>query len=90
MAFELPIYVMAGNQPISFEATRAGGAVLKGWDFQKRKMTIGAGDWDAIEGLQAGLPVKGNSAFAEGDVRRITKAEFDRAVAALKKGDTPT
>lgn len=90
MAFELPIYVMAGDQPVSFEATPEGGADLKGWDFKKGKMTREAGDWDAIEGLQTGLPVKGNSDFSEGDVRRVTKQEFDAAVAALERGETAT
>ncbi len=62
----------------------------KGWDFEKRKMTRQAASWDDIEALQPGLPVKGNSNFSEGDVRKVSKEEFDEALARLERGDSPT
>ena len=85
MAFDLPIYMIVGNQPISFERTADGGAVLKGWDFERRAMRIGAASLDDIEALQPGLPVRDSFALAEGDTQRVTKAEFDAAVARLRR-----
>ncbi len=38
MAPYLPIYRIVGAQPVSFELTPDGGAVLKGWDFKKRRI----------------------------------------------------
>ncbi len=90
MALDLPIYRIVGAQPVSFEPTPDGGAVLKGWDFKKRKMTREAASWDDIEALQPGLPVQGNSSFSEGDARKVTKEEFDAAVARLARGESPT
>ena len=90
MALNLPIYMIVGAQPVSFEPTPEGGADLKGWDFKKRKMTREAAGWDDIEALQPGLPVKGNSSFSEGDARKVTKEEFDEAVARLARGESPT
>ena len=44
-----------------------------------------AAEWDDIVGhLQPGLPVRGNTDFAEGDWIKVTKAEFDRHVAELR------
>ncbi len=40
MALKLPIYVISGEQPISYERTEEGGAELLGWDFKKKKMTF--------------------------------------------------
>ncbi len=83
-----PIYVIAGEQPISLTETPDGRLDLRGWDFKKKKMTRAAGDYDALQGVEPG-PVSGNS-FSEGDTRRVTKREFDAAVKALSRGDSPT
>ncbi len=81
----LPIYVIAGDKPVSMEETPDGGADLLGWDFARGEMTRDAAEWDEIVGhLQPGLPVRGNTDFAEGDWREVTKAEFDRHVAELR------
>ena len=90
MALNLPIYRIVGAQPVSFEPTPDGGADLKGWDFKKRKMTREAASWDDIEALQPGLPVRESFQFSEGDVRKVTKEEFDKAVARLARGESPT
>ncbi len=84
-----PVYVIAGEQPISVTETPDGGLRLLGWDFKLKKMTRAAGDYDAVLGLVPG-PVLGNAQFSEGDVRRVTKREFDAAVKALSRGDSPT
>ncbi len=81
----LPIYVIAGDKPVSMEETPDGGADLLGWDFARGEMTRDAAEWDDIVGhLQPGLPVRGNTDFAEGDWIEVTKAEFDRHVAELR------
>ncbi len=90
MALDLPIYRIVGAQPVSFEPTPDGGAVLKGWDFKKGKMTREAASWDDIEALQPGLPVRESFQFSEGDVRKVTKEEFDEALARLVRGESPT
>ena len=90
MALDLPIYMIVGAQPVSLEATPDGGASLKGWDFKKRRMTREAASWDDIEALQPGLPVRESFQFSEGDVRKVTKEEFDEALARLERGDSPT
>ena len=90
MALDLPIYRIVGAQPVSFEPTPDGGARLLGWDFKKRKMTREAASWDDIEALQPGLPVRESFQFSEGDVRKVTKEEFDEAVAGLVRGESPT
>ncbi len=85
MALKLPIYVIAGDKPVSMEETPDGGAALRGWDFDLGEMTRDAAAWDDIVGhLQPGLPVRGNTDFAEGDCVKVTKAEFDRHVAELR------
>ena len=78
-----PVYVIAGEQPISVTETPDGGLRLLGWDFKLKKMTRAAGDYDAMQGVEPG-PVQGNS-FSEGDTRRVTKKEFDAAVKALSR-----
>ncbi len=90
MALNLPIYMIVGAQPVSLEATPDGGMALRGWDFKKRKITREAASWDDIEALQPGLPVRGNSNFSEGDARKVSKEEFDEAVARLERGESPT
>ncbi len=90
MALDLPIYRIVGAQPVSFEPTPNGGAVLKGWDFKKRKMTREAASWDDIEALQPGLPVRDSFEFSEGNVLKVSKEVFDEAVARLVRGESPT
>ncbi len=85
-----PIYVIAGEQPISLTETPDGRLDLRGWDFKKKKMTREAASWDDIEALQPGLPVRESFQFSEGDVRKVTKEEFDEAVARLARGESPT
>lgn len=79
-----PVYVIAGEQPLSLTKTPAGQIELLGWDFKKKKMTRAAGDYDAMQGVVPG-PVLDNFQFAEGDTRRVTKREFDAAVKALSR-----
>ncbi len=85
---EYPVYVIAGEQPLSMTVAPDGGLDLFGWDFKKKKMTRAAGDYDALQGVEPG-PVSGNS-FSEGDTRRVTKREFVAAVKSLSRGDSPT
>ncbi len=80
---EYPVYVIAGEQPLSMTVAPDGGLDLFGWDFKLKKMTRAAGDYDAMQGVEPG-PVQGNS-FSEGDTRRVTKREFDAAVKALSR-----
>ncbi len=85
MALKLPIYAIAGEKPVSAEKTADGGCALLGWDFARGEMTRDAVEWDEIVGhLQPGLPVSGNTDFAEGDWIQVTKAEFDRHVEKLR------
>lgn len=80
---EYPVYVIAGEQPLSMTVAPDGGLDLFGWDFNLKKMTRAAFDYDATQGVEPG-PVSGNS-FSEGDTRRVTKKEFDAAVKALSR-----
>ncbi len=85
MVLKLPIYAIAGEKPVSAEETPDGGLELLGWDFARGEMTRDAVEWDEIVGhLQPGLPVSGNTDFAEGDWVQVTKVEFDRHVAELR------
>ncbi len=84
-----PVYVIAGEKPVSLTETPDGGLDLLGWDFKLKKMTRAAGDYDAMQGVGPG-PVLDNFEFSEGDVRRVTKREFNAAVKALSRGDSPT
>ncbi len=81
---EYPVYVIAGEQPLSMTVAPDGGLDLFGWDFKLKKMTRAAGDYDAMQGVVPG-PVSGNTRFSEGDTRRVTKREFDAAVKALSR-----
>lgn len=74
MALKLPIYVIAGDQPVSLEATEDGGMDLKGWDFELKRMTRAAADWDDIIGFS------GNA-----DWRQVTKKEFDAQIRKLRQ-----
>ncbi len=40
MAFKLPVYLIIGDQPVSWESTEDGGSILLGWDFKKKEMTL--------------------------------------------------
>jgi hypothetical protein len=84
MAFKLPMYFIVGDQPVSFEATDDGGALLLGWDFKKKEMTQDAASWDDVVGTQPGLPVETSAQFSEGDSRQVTKRQFNAAVRRLK------
>lgn len=84
MAFKLPMYFIVGDQPVSFESTEDGGALLLGWDFKKKEMTQEAASWDDVVGLQPGVPVEGSAHFSEGDTVQVTKREFNAAVRRLK------
>ena len=83
MPLDLPIYLLVGDQPVSLVATEDGGMALHGWDFEKRELTREAASWDDVLDLQPGLPVSGNTDFAEGESVRVTKAAFDLAVRKL-------
>lgn len=84
MAFKLPVYLIIGDQPVSWESTEDGGSILLGWDFKKKEMTQEAASWDDVVGLQPGVPVEGSAHFSEGDTVQVTKREFNAAVRRLK------
>lgn len=88
MGFELPIYVIDGNQPVSWEATDDGGSILKGWDFDKKKMTVGAASIDSITGVLNDESVRDNASFSESDVRVVTRGQFNAAVRRLQRRKT--
>jgi hypothetical protein len=85
MAFKLPMYLIVGDQPVSWEYTEDGGSILLGWDFKKKEMTQAAASWDDVVGLQPGIPVEGSTHFSEGgDTVRVTKRKFNAAARKLK------
>ncbi len=84
MALELPVYLIVGQQPVSWERTEDGGSLLLGWDFKKKKMTQAAASWDDVVSIQPGLSVQVSASFSEGDTRQVTKREFNAAVRRLK------
>ena len=84
MGLTIPNYWLVGDKPVSLTRNAEGGAELLGWDFDLGEMTHGGASWDDIEGLTPGVDVEDQVEFAEGDVRVVTKAEFDRHVAELR------
>lgn len=84
MALDLPLYLIVGRKPVSWERTADGGSILLGWDFDAKEMTIEAASWDDVVDLTPGVPVTDQLEFTEGDTVRVTKAQFDAAVKKLK------
>ena len=84
MALELPIFLIVGRQPVSWERTDDGGSMLLGWDFDKGEMTQDAASWDDVLGLTPGVPVADQGRFSEGDTEQVTRSAFDAAVRKLK------
>ena len=86
MPLKLPIYAVVGEKPIAVWETPDGGMAFCGWDFVRGELTPDAVTWDEIVGhLQEGVPVRGNSCFADGgDTFPITAEEFEQRVAELR------
>ena len=84
MPLDLPMYIIFGEQPISYERLKDGGGIILGWDFVKKEMNLESADWDDIVGIQSGS-VQRNKSFSEGDHRRVTKKEFDKQLRKVKK-----
>ena len=88
MPVELPIYLIVGRQPVSWEHTEDGGSILLGWDFELKEMTMQAASWDDVIGLTPNVPVAFQGNFAEGDTEQVTKKQFDAALRKLQ-GEPP-
>lgn len=87
MPLELPMYLIAGEKPISVEETPDGGLRLLGWDFERGEMARNV-DWNEVAShLQPGVQVRRNAPIADGgDTFRVSKEEFDRRVEELRGG----
>ncbi len=83
MPLRLPLYVITGKKPTSLERID-GSVTLRGWDFDQRKLTIEAGDWDDVVDLQPGIPVRESFQFSEGETVEVSKAVFDQALRDLR------
>lgn len=89
MALELPIYLLAGEKPISVTQVPGGGIRILGWDFEAGELNRNV-EWDDVVGhLQSGVKVKGSAHFAEGgDTYPISREEFEQRVAELRSRST--
>jgi hypothetical protein len=70
MSLKLPLYLIAGEKPMSLFTTPDGGMDMRGWDFKLGKMTRQAFEWDPTHP----------------DTREVTKKEFDAALRQLQEG----
>ena len=91
MSLDLPIYVIVGERPLFAESTDDGGMRFRTWDFAENDFVIGgADDWDVLMGFESpgGGPDTAPGATGKdggADYERVTKAEFEAHVAALRR-----